>query len=163
MEKKEINDNEIFSLVKQALQQLYEKDSHLIQINASERAIVAKFSCYFAHLPDAKIITDKYDVDVEYNRYKTAVKKLSTGSVTIDFIVHKRGKSDNLIAIEFKTLWNETEEGRKNDEDRIQELCTSENYNYKYGFTIVLGKDLETTVAKFYNKLTNEFQSRTVV
>lgn len=152
--------DDVITIIKQALQELYTKDAHLINIKASERSIVAKFACYFAHLLDTKTKEEKYDVDVEYNRYDTAVKKLSNGSVTIDFIVHKRGRPKNLIAIEFKTPWNESEEEIENDEYRIKELCTNKIYNYKYGFTIVLGDDLENTDVNFYNKEKDVFENK---
>lgn len=151
--------DEVLLLIRKSLEEVYNNDIHLIKIKASERAVVAKFACYFAHIIKDSFI-NQYDIDVEYNRYESAVKKLSNSdsSVTIDFVVHKRTKHDNMIAIEFKTHWYKDEEKLEDDEDRIQDLCINENYEYKYGFTIVLGEDLKSTVIKFYNKEKHKFE-----
>lgn len=154
-----ISEFEILFIIKQALLRIYSKDIYLIENNASERSIVFKFAHYFLQL--SKVFLPDYDVDIEYNRHKTDTKidskRLPDFKYPIfpDFIVHKRDETDNLVIIEFKTQWYKNTE---NDEKKIQDFCTEKDYNYQYGYSIILEKDFENIKMKKYNKEQNIFE-----
>ncbi|BFH14409.1 hypothetical protein WDD9_001257 [Paenibacillus melissococcoides] len=99
----------------------------------------------------------EWDVDVEYNRNLNDIKKFNeltmklihelsdnqdflTGkkSVFPDIIVHKRGTSNNLIAIEVKKA-NVSERLEKYDIEKIKGYILDNSLNYKYAVFIKLG------------------------
>lgn len=135
----------IIELIKLAIKKIYDKDKYLIDNRVSERAIVSKFALYFYELSKNKI-SDSYDIDVEYNRQGIKTKKLGEEQVCIDFIVHKRGEfNKNLLAIEFKTYWNKKGKAIERDKEKIKKLCDNSNeYKYKYGFTIIFEKEFNS-------------------
>ena len=119
--------DEAYSLINQMLDKLYERDSFLLQkkLNITERAITHRMGMHLQ-----QILTDKYDVDCEYNRmgkkefgdvsytdgdYFVKTVCLSDGTVPDDddngsrvfpdIIVHNRGTANNYIIIEVKIDW----------------------------------------------------------
>ncbi len=142
--------DEVLLLIRKALEKVYENDIYLIEKRVSERCIVSKFANYFSQLATGEI--QEYNVDVEYNRQEAYTKKIGKRPICVDFIVHKRGNINNLIAIEFKPYWNKNQKAKENDERRIKKLCEPEyGYEYQYGFTIMFGKTLDTTIVKIYD------------
>jgi len=133
---------DIIKLIKFAIKKINDKDKYLIDNRVSERAIVSKFALYFYELSKNKL-SCFYDIDVEYNRQGIKTKKLGEEQVCIDFIVHKRGDPNhNLLAIEFKTYWNKKSKAIEQDKEKIRKLCDNSNeYKYKYGFTIIFEKE----------------------
>lgn len=127
--------------IKRALKKVYENDLHLITAKVNERNIVFKFATYFQEIIKSTEY-NKYNIDIEYNR--AGYTKKSTPSkpngIIPDLIIHKRGSNtDNILVLEFKTDWNRNQE---KDEKKIIELMDkSGNYKYKYGATILIGKD----------------------
>lgn len=142
--------DDVLLLINKSLKKIYGKDIYLVEKRVSERCIVSKFANYFSQFAIKEI--PEYDVDVEYNRQKANTKELDLKTICVDFIVHKREKNDNLIAIEFKPYWNKNQKAKENDERRIKKLCEPEyGYEYQYGFTIMFGKTLDTTIVKIYD------------
>jgi hypothetical protein len=83
-----------------SLVELFSKDSQLLKVNASERAIAAAIAQYLRpHF-------EGYHVDVEYNRMGEAPKKVAWSKnlddVYPDIIVHKRMTATNVVVIELK-------------------------------------------------------------
>jgi hypothetical protein len=83
-----------------AVTKLFEKDSQLLDLNASEESAAAKIAQYLQpHFPEMHI-------DVEYNRMGNAPKKVAWSGkleeVYPDIIVHKRETGTNVLAIELK-------------------------------------------------------------
>jgi hypothetical protein len=97
------NDPTVGSAVLNALNRLFEKDNHLLDVNCSEKSITAKLAQYLSQEPYFK----QNDVDVEYNRQGNDPKSLNlngtTGKVFPDIIIHSRGNNENnVLAIELK-------------------------------------------------------------
>lgn len=69
-----------------------------------------------------------------------------------DIIIHERGSNkDNLVAIEVKTWWNNKDEERKRDEDKLFYLTDSfHQYRYKYGLSLIINKNREDTEVKIF-------------
>lgn len=97
-------------VVDAALAGFHKEEMYLLEQDLSERCICARFAL---HLTEALRNTPYkgYFVDVEYNRgadgHERAVKRLDDTPITVDLIVHKRGRNcrysfDNLICVEMK-------------------------------------------------------------
>ena len=119
--------------VLKALNLLFEKDSQLLAINASERAIAAKLAQYLQpHFPN-------YHVDVEYNRMGEAPKKVAWSEkpdeVYPDIIVHVRMTDTNILAIELKKDSN-TE---KKDRDILKLKAYRRELGYAHALFVRLG------------------------
>jgi hypothetical protein len=94
-----------------ALEKLLADDSYLLYADASERSITHRFAM---HLQD---IFTNWSVDCEYNRNGLDPKRLNDiglvnaadgGARTVfpDVIVHRRGRQENHLVIEFKKSSN---------------------------------------------------------
>ncbi len=119
---------ETLQLINEMIDKLYELDHFLLQrkLNITERAITHRMGMYLQ-----QIVSDKFDVDCEYNRMG---KKLADGEIDYtdgdyfaktvcltegqvpddddegsrvfpDIILHKRGTAHNYIIIEVKIDW----------------------------------------------------------
>ena len=120
-------------------------DLSLLENNVNERTISNKLASYLQkEFPD-------WNVDSEYNRDRSRIKKRADGSpFTPDIIVHKRGTKSNLIMVEVKKS-----NGRNNDEENRLKEATLEKYNYKLGVFItfnVLKNSCLPPLIKFYSK-----------
>jgi hypothetical protein len=116
-----------------ALNLLFEKDSQLLAINASEQAIAAKLAQYLQpHFP-------KHDVDVEYNRMGQAPKKVAWSErpeeVYPDIIVHVRMTETNVLAVELKKDSNP----EKKDRDILKLRAYRRELGYAHALFIRLG------------------------
>ncbi len=110
----ELTPNRVKQKVKNAIEVLFRKDSHLLKIDVNERSITHKLALY---------LQDEFkgwDVDCEYNRNRYDTKKLIIGddihlkaettrtddehgnTVYPDIIVHRRGTDQNLLVVEVK-------------------------------------------------------------
>lgn len=91
-----------------AFSDLLERDGHLLEIDANERAITFRFAMHLqGHLPE-------WTVDCEYNRDGIEPKRLGhldiypdseddeAKTVFPDVIVHQRGSRENYLVVEFK-------------------------------------------------------------
>jgi hypothetical protein len=161
-----MNLEKINELLHIALKQLYNKDSYLIDNDASERSITFKLAEYLQHS-----IGDGYNVDCEYNRHildesgkkriyilkrnleevlnlknkNFTIKEIFEGeycelSVFPDIIIHTRGSTqNNLLAIEVKK--NISSVDKKFDFLKLQCYTDDSEVNslhYTYGAFICL-------------------------
>ncbi|MCF0126114.1 MAG: hypothetical protein HUJ68_10255, partial [Clostridia bacterium] len=155
---------ELNDAINSSLDKLYERDLYLISNYASdepnhvsERAIVFRFGVYFDELLKEKL--PDYNLDSEYNRNKAEKKFLPSweDGCFPDIIVHKRGSNDfNLLVIEFKTWWNSNQ---TDDKQKIQQFCSSDTYQYKYGATVLLGKTRPEVKIELFDKNENSWTS----
>ena len=137
----EIDYDRLKQYVDYALEKLYQKDMSLIDRKASERAIVFRFGLYMNEILQSTEFS-VYDIDVEYNRNGNEPKRLPNhpNGTYPDFIIHRREvNTDNLLVLEFKTEWYNNQ---KEDKDKIQKyMDLSGEYKFKFGATILIGKD----------------------
>ena len=121
---------EVEERLQRALEKVREEDLDLLRFDVSERCIATRLAMYLR-----EYFVD-YDVDVEYNRHGTQVKRLyrlgrlvenhprdrdetQPQSVLPDVIVHKRGVNDsNLLVIEMNKSSNR--QGMNGDKQRIK-------------------------------------------
>jgi hypothetical protein len=147
-----ISFNSIKAIIEASLKDLYKKDKHLIlngddvsnanKNHVSERGIVHKFGVYLEkHIEKYHELT-KYNIDVEYNRDGSNIKRLPgyPNGVYPDLIIHKRGTNkDNLLILEFKPWWNNEID---NDLNKVEEFIDQDGqYAYKYGCVITIEKN----------------------
>jgi len=110
--------DDVYARVKNAIEELIEKDSFLIEVDANERSISHKLAVYLEEQ------FGEWDVDCEYNRVGEehvkkviefeeiercyADRKVDSNEVAVfpDIIVHERGKPNNLVVIEVKKSGN---------------------------------------------------------
>lgn len=137
--------------LKNALRRLYHFDKEIIDNNSNERSITHKLAIHLG------TVFYEWDVDVEYNRNLDDIKRFDvltmkllqdisnnrdflTGrkSVFPDIIIHKRGTSNNLIAIEVKKS-NVSERLEKYDIDKIKGYIMDKSLKYQYAVFIKLG------------------------
>ena len=148
-------DKEIWNSLKLGLDRLYENDQYLIcrygNNYVSERAITFNLGHYLNNI-FKEIHEFKYSIDCEFNRDIDEVKKMGKHDIIPDIIIHERGSNkDNLVAIEVKTWWNNKNEERKRDEDKLFYLTDScHQYKYKYGFSLIINKNREDTEIKIF-------------
>ena len=89
---------EIDEKLKSSLDLLYQHDSHLLKEDLDEISISHRLALYLQQKFDA------WHVDCEYNRNLGDTKRIDNKPVRPDIIIHRRGTTDNLIAIEIKKL-----------------------------------------------------------
>jgi hypothetical protein len=128
----------VYKKVKDALEAFYREERLLLDVNASERSISHKLA---EHLQDQ---FRRLNVDCEYNRYGTDIKRLqfpgdsSSGmddleakTVFPDIIVHERGHDDNnLLVIEIKK--STSRQNHNYDYEKLKAFTTSP-YRYRHG------------------------------
>lgn len=156
----------IVEKIKIVLDKLYSEEPSLFYRNngraTCERSLVFRFALYLQEY------FSEYFVDCDYNssfwQYYNGVNLLSgensakyiknpDGSFTsrfIDIIVHKRtaSQSNNFICLEIKK-WNA---GKTSKDINNLEVLTGNEFNYKAGFHIVLGKTLEQTKIRIFQR-----------
>jgi len=154
IEKAKNNDVAIFIVC--AIKKLFERDRHLLKVNANERSITHRLAIYLQ-----ENFWD-WDVDCEYNRNGHEVKRVrddigcvasdDTECRTIfpDIIVHRRssdGRTDeNILVVEIK----KTTSYQPNDIDLTKLRCLSEQLKYKNALFLRLITGLEEIgVAEF--------------
>ena len=154
-----MEEKSIHEMIDTALDVLYSKDKYLIEIempetdlveHVGERAIVFRLGIYLQkELNQSKF--KEYNLDCEYNRNGTDVKKLPSfiNGVYPDMIIHKRGSNDkNQTIIEFKGWWNQNQD---TDISKIIEFVDQNGeYKYKEGYTILLAQNRNDVEVKRY-------------
>lgn len=114
-------------LVEEAVQQLFAKDSFLLEANAAERAIAARLAVYLeARFP-------QHHVNVEYNRHGLHPKRLNLPGygdeklILPDVVVHRQGNDENnLLVIQIKKETN----NESRDYDRAVLVGMMQDYGY---------------------------------
>lgn len=143
-------------LVEKALDELYTKDSYLLENEVHERTIVFRFGLYLQVLMDKSKKFNEYNLDFEYNRNGNDPKMLSIlgSNVIPDLIIHRRGSNDhNLLVVEFKTYWNS--DTRSDLEKLSGFMSKKEPYKYIAGKSIVLSKNRATVEIQTLSSLQN--------
>lgn len=139
--KEKLIDKELEKCIKISLDKIYKKHDYLIKEKIHERSIVFWFGIYFYECLQ-KTDFKKYDLDFEYNRNLSGVKRTENfqEGTYPDLILHTRGSNDdNILIMEFKTWWNNN---KKRDMKKLKDfLSLNGNYKYKYGAFIVFGKE----------------------
>lgn len=155
-----------FELIKQkiisSLEKLYVADITLFNRNegrgVSERCLVFRFAHYLqTEFPN-------YFVDCDFNSSFIGTTQQSgkpiqnpDGTFTkrfIDIIVHQRnfnsgsGIYNDFICFELKKWNNKKQSELEKDYNNLSVLTT--DYGYKYGFHIILGKSIETSIITVY-------------
>jgi hypothetical protein len=140
-----MHEREIRRRFDRALRSFYAKEALLIEYRVSERALTHKLAEHLQKL------FPRHDVDCDYNKVGNGDPKrldvLMWGSpdcphdcdrcqnnkcvIFPDIIVHRRGKEDNLLAIEAKTAWGRQSQVR--DFTKLAKLTASEEYHYQLG------------------------------
>ena len=145
-------------LVEKALDELYVKDSYLLENEVHERTIVFRFGLYLQALMDKSNEFNEYNLDCEYNRNGEDCKRLPCrpcGAVP-DLIIHQRGSNDNnLLVIEFKPYW---EPNTQEDIEKLEQFVSlSGEYKYSCAKSIVFSfaRDI-VNVETIYNKQLRE-------
>lgn len=147
---------EVQDKVIRALDELYEQDHVLIELDANERSITHKLGCYLQNqFPD-------WNVDCEYNRKGKAPKEIrdnigvvqsdDTDAHTIfpDIIVHYRNLKQNLLIIEAKKNSRRID---LNDKDKIEYLIGSEEFRYSFGLWINISKRRKDIIQKWFRNV----------
>jgi hypothetical protein len=138
-----MTDTELFKFVNRALKKVYKYHGYLIKNQVHERSIVFWFGVYFHELLQHKEKEHaEYNLDFEYNKDHSNPKRTENfpyGTYP-DIILHKRDSNEhNLLIIEFKTWWSLD---NSRDLKKIKDFTRPDgNFNYKYGLSIILGKD----------------------
>jgi hypothetical protein len=134
---------ELISIVKKALDELYQGDADLLDRQVHERSIVFRFGLYFYELLKNSSYS-KLDLDFDYNRNMCDSKRTPRfpDGIYPDLILHKRRSNrDNILALEFKTYWNKSHE---TDIYKLRDLTNpQQQYRFKLGIAIILGKRRE--------------------
>ena len=149
---------DIRKLIECAYQMLIEKDGYLLKVDANERSITHRLAIYL----EAKF--PEYDVDCEYNRNGIDPKKLNgfkdkvdpddTNAVTVfpDIIIHRRGKSENIIVIEAK----KTSSRDNNDKEKLLRYKEDLSYKHAYFVRFPVGKDFKNYKCSSFEKYIEE-------
>lgn len=127
-----------------ALQQLLDRDSFLLERDVNERSITHRLAMYLAEeFPP-------WDVDCEYNRDGHDPKELYWGgpdpnrrdteakTVYPDIIVHMRGEEDNLLVIEVKK--SSSRVGRENDFEKLRAYRRELRYRHALFIEFLVGE-----------------------
>ena len=142
---RELGGNAAGEAVLVALRRMYEADAYLLKVDANERTITARLASYLqGELLD-------WDVDCEYNRDGVDPKRIKhieiypnqedTHAQTVfpDIIAHRRGTSQNYMALEVKKSSNTA--SRDNDHDKLRGYKADLNYEYALFLDIGVGND----------------------
>lgn len=141
----ENQDLSVKDAVEEAVQQLFAKDSFLLEADVAERAITARLAIYLdPHFPE-------YRVNVEYNRHGLHPKRLDLPAyggekiIVPDVVVHRQGHDEkNLLVIQVKKETN----NESRDYDRAVIAGMKRDYGYTWGVLIDLPTGPEATKRK---------------
>ena len=134
--------NLLDELLNTALDELYEKDSYLLENRVHERAIVFRFGHYLQNLMDKSGQFQNFNLDFEYNRNGRQPKRIPANprnGAFPDLIIHRRGSNHyNLLIIEFKPYWNPYTASDCKKMRQFINPCYG--YNYLCGKSILFGR-----------------------
>ena len=140
--------------IEAALDELYDKDSHLLLYRVHERTIVFRFGHYLQNKLDAYEVFNQYNLDFEYNRNGRQPKRIparSRNGAYPDLIIHRRGSNThNLLVMEFKPYW---ERNVYDDCNKIlQFIDENGEYKYQFGKSIILGENRQSVIVKTFTQ-----------
>ncbi len=142
-------EDELKGFINSACKEVKKNDSFLFDADVSEWAIAHRLAVYLE-----KYFL-KYHVDCEYNRMagpdgsysmRSPKRVHGTEKSRPDIIIHHRGSdtSNNLIVVELKKTPSDK------DNEFIKAMMTDQNFNYKYGCTILISD--HTLTVNWINK-----------
>jgi hypothetical protein len=129
----------LFEFLQDSINELYLNDRYIVDLKM-ELACSAKVLHYMMNnvVSNQKFSSLKsYDIDIEYGKdlksKKTTVDH--PNGIRPDLIIHRRGKSDNLLAVEFKMEHRDLSK----DVSKLKELTSREQqYSYDLGILCVI-------------------------
>ena len=140
-----IPDKLLIDLLKESVNECYEKDYLLIE-QSMEQASVARIFYYMQTLINSderfSCLRD-YNLDCEYNKNGQHIKATPRckNGTRPDMILHKRGTNNhNLLVVEFKAEKGLRRTGN-NDLIKLEDFTSPYIYNYQLGVFVKLLKD----------------------
>ncbi len=142
--------NIIFEKINNSLDLFYEQDVYLVRQGLCERCLQHRLA---VHLENQSF--PSYYVDCEYN--KSHLNELTSPKIVssihgniIDIIITRRSGNheDDLACFEIKRSGNMR--GRANDREKLRILTTGEQFDYDYGFYLILGQTRESVLIEVY-------------
>ncbi|NOU95632.1 hypothetical protein GC093_20710 [Paenibacillus sp. LMG 31456] len=140
-------EKEIKSKVERAINLLFKNDIYLLHKNVNERAIAHRLAVYLEKL------FDTWNVDCEYNRMDNDPKRLMNyknddGDLVLpDIIVHHRGTTNNLLAIEIKKESSITPSNYQADIQKLKQYKLE--LDYKHVLFISFSTNSDPKVTRF--------------
>lgn len=120
--------------VRTALSRLYAEDRDLLDRGVHEMTIACRFAMYLQE------VLPGWQVDCEYNRDQSDVKRGPRAAIRPDIVVHQRGTSQNLLVIELKKARSPQE--LDDDHSKLEYLTSSQGrYRYRVGVSLVVNTD----------------------
>ncbi|GHA84359.1 hypothetical protein [Modicisalibacter luteus] len=142
----EENDTSFLQHLDSAVQQLVEKDRFILQESVNERAVTFRLAIYLQErFPD-------WHVDCEYNCWETSCRAMrqmitatnaaATEARTIypDIVIHQRGTSRNLAAIEIAK--SSSRFGKHQDLKKLRAYKTQMQYQHAVLLNIGVGSEI---------------------
>lgn len=127
------------ALVENALDQLIQNDSLLLDLGVCERALHFKLAHYMAQ---SQIIAPPLTLDCEYNRHRDVEKLLPLhegrvpSKVFPDILVHERNTDDNnMLVLEIKRP------GQSLSHDKNKLRVFVEHLDYRHAGHIIIGRN----------------------
>ena len=149
-----MNAYEMLGKIVSAIGKFIEIEASLLDLDVNERSLTHMLAL---HLSNQFI---EWHVDCEYNRFGDKIKRLpdveaicsndvAGRSIFPDIIIHRRGKTRNLLAVEFKKTSNAAP---SNDIPKLKGLTKRDgDYAYKYGLRLVVDcHNRKVSVAEVY-------------
>jgi hypothetical protein len=140
------------SIVNQAIDQLIEHDSELLDLGVTERSLAHQLATYMSL---SNLVQPPLKVDCEYNRHLSNIKRLNLPQreaadrdlcatiVFPDIVVHKRNSDEqNFIVLELKKLGEDI----AYDEQKLNAF--RQQLGYKHAAHVILGIDKENQVIR---------------
>lgn len=176
-----MNDTVLINSLKNAVEQLYEKDAYLLQSDHElhEQTVSHRLAVYLEkNLRKSSIFRkNNYSVDCEYNKNGNNLKIVAcynchNGDCTVkdnnsfenikdvrpDIIVHKRGKNfpTNLLIVELKKETNRNTNEKDRDKMKLSAFTCQRQEDDKHHYQYQIGFFIEysnkaTTLQKFKN------------
>jgi hypothetical protein len=153
-------DREIAEKVFAAIDELFQRDAALFEVDANERSISHRLAQYLtSRFPE-------WDVDCEYNRDGHAPKRLLLGQPPVDaadtdgarvfpdIIVHHRTQADNLLVIELKKSTSNVSD----EADHAKLRAFRDELGYRHGLFLCLASDTDNpavVTATWYGRVGN--------
>ena len=155
-----MEENKIKDAIYKSIDELYQYDSLLLDANYNihERTVCHRLAIYLE-----KNIGFEYNVDVEYNRMRTAYGVDDVGEIVgkainyidtdegssyvyTDIIIHKRDENINILIIEVKMFWKNRR--KEIDYNKINQYINQ--LNYKFGVYIELHENKNDNLIDFW-------------
>ena len=145
-----MSEQELISIINNALKRLYKEDEGLIKKDLCERCLVHRLAFYL------QVSFPTYFVDCEFNKsfYEDTVHKKILSNINgnyVDIIVQRRSNNygENLLCLEIKKSSNKRD--RDKDRENLTILTATDRFVYLLGFYVILGKTYQDTKIELYH------------